>query len=112
MTRKLNLVGIASRFTRDIYQVAIDQNYEVLLINNGYEVLDFDGNFIEVDEMNLEIPASLGLGLPRNRIELLRKVESLGAVNWVPLVAIDAKVSPSSNLSEGVFVNIWSRDCK
>lgn len=105
MTRKLNLVGIASRFTRDIYQVAIDQKYEVSLINNGYEVLDFDENFMELDEMNLEIPACLGLGSPRSRIELLQKVASLGAVKWIPLVANDAKVSPSSMLSEGVFVN-------
>ena len=105
MKRKINVVGIASRFTRDIYQVAIDQKYEVFLVNNGYDVLDFDENFMELDEMNLEIPACLGLGSPRSRIELLRKVESLGSVNWIPLVANDAKVSPSSALSEGVFLN-------
>lgn len=85
--------------------MAIDQKYEVLLINNGFEVLDFDEDFMELDEMNLEIPACLGLGSPRSRIELLQKVASLGAVTWIPLVANDAKVSPSSILSEGVFVN-------
>jgi sugar O-acyltransferase (sialic acid O-acetyltransferase NeuD family) len=105
LIRKLNLVGIASRFTQDIYQVAVDQNYEVLLVNNGYEVVDFDENFLELDEMNLEIPASLGLGSPRSRMDLLGEVERLGTVNWISLVANDAKVSPNSILSEGVFVN-------
>jgi sugar O-acyltransferase (sialic acid O-acetyltransferase NeuD family) len=105
VTKKLNLVGIASRFTIEIYQVAVDQDYEVLPINNGYEVFDFDEDFMELDSMNLEIPAALGLGSPRSRRQLLQEVEALGEANWIPLVAKDAKVSMRSNLNEGVFVN-------
>jgi sugar O-acyltransferase (sialic acid O-acetyltransferase NeuD family) len=103
--KKLNLVGIASRFTMEIFQVAIDQGFEVLPVNNGYEVLDFDKDFIELDLMNLDIPAALGLGSPNSRSQLLQEVEALGEAKWIPLVAKDAKVSPFSQLNEGVFVN-------
>jgi len=102
---QLNLIGYSSGLTLDIFQVASDQKYDVTLFHNGPLFQEFDRPTRRLDTLDLNFSSALGIVLPKSRFELFQKVEMFGKANWVKLVAQDAKVSPTSQLLEGVFIN-------
>jgi sugar O-acyltransferase (sialic acid O-acetyltransferase NeuD family) len=102
---QLNLIGFASGLTLDMAQVAIDQKYDVTLFHNGpmFEIIEIP--IKRLDTLDLNISSALGLVTPKSRFDLFQKVEMFGKTSWINLVSEDAKVSPTSQLFEGVFIN-------
>ena len=102
---QLNLIGFASGLTLDMAQVATDQKYDVTLFHNGPMFEEFDRPIRKLDTLDLNVASALGFVFPKSRFELFQKVEMFGKANWVKLVAQDAKISPTSQLFDGVFIN-------
>jgi sugar O-acyltransferase (sialic acid O-acetyltransferase NeuD family) len=102
---QLNLIGYSSGLTLDIVQVATDQKYEVTLFHNGPLFEKIDSPVKRLDTLDLKVSSALGFVEPKSRFSLFEKVEMFGKTDWVNLVADDAKVSPSSQVFEGVFIN-------
>jgi sugar O-acyltransferase (sialic acid O-acetyltransferase NeuD family) len=102
---QLNLIGYSSGLTLDMIQVATDQKYDVTVFHNG-PILEKIGPPIKrLDTLDLNVNSALGLVEPKSRLSLFEKVELFGKTNWINLVADDAKVSPTAQLHEGVFIN-------
>jgi len=102
---QLNLIGFSSGLTLDILDVATDHNYEVILFNNGPMFETIDRRIRRLDTLDLNFSSALGVVEIKSRFSLFQKVEMFGKTNWVTLVSQFAKVSPTSQLCEGVFVN-------
>ena len=102
---QLNLMGYSSGLTLDIAQVATDQKYEVTLFHNGPLFEKIEQPMRRLDSLDLNLSSALGLVEPKSRLSLFEKVEMFGKTHWVNLVADDAKLSPTSQLHEGIFIN-------
>ena len=120
MKPKLIIVG-SGALEVEINETAILLGYEVANLDMKNKLLAIDGEKIplsEVPEEFLALPIILSIvdyeefaGLPvfrswsKNRIQLLKDVETIGFTNWTSIFHPSSVISSSANIGKNVFIS-------